>query len=305
MGLVFPRMNRRKLGRVVALAAGLGAICAGAVPAAGRGAPQNQTRTVIQTKTGEVTLQADSQRESGKVFYAEGHVDIVYGDARLRADRLEYNETTKEASAQGNVQFDRGNQHMEAEQANYNFETDTGSFEKVRGSVKAEHFANPNVLVSPNPLTFSAEKVDRLNESTLVVSHAWVTVCRPDRPVWKFYAPKATIHIEKSIRLENATFRLFYVPIVYLPRSSLPVGHKLRQSGLLVPAATKSTTKGYVLGDSFYWAPADWMDATVGAQYLSKRGSSENGELRMKPWENATLTANYYGVIDRGISGPA
>lgn len=300
-----PRTNRRKIACIVVLAVALLVIPSAAAQADGRAQPQNQTRTVIQTKNGQVTLQADSQRESGKVFYADGHVDIVYGDVRLQADHLQYNETTKEAMARGTVQFDRGNQHMEAQQATYNFETDKGNFQGVRGTVKAEHFANPNVLVSPNPLTFSAEKVDRLNESTMVVSHAWVTVCRPDRPLWKFYAPKATIHIEKSIRLENATFRLFYVPIVYLPRASLPVGHKLRQSGLLVPAATKSTTKGYVLGDSFYWAPADWMDATVGAQYLSKRGSSENGELRMKPWENATLTANYYGVIDRGISGPA
>lgn len=266
--------------------------------------PQNQTRTVIQTKTGEVTLEADTQRESGKIFYADGHVDIIYGEARLRADHLEYNETTKEANARGNVQFDRGNQHMEADEATYNFATDKGDFQKVRGTVKAEHFANPNVLVSPNPLTFSAESVRRIDQNTINVRHAWVTVCRPDRPVWKFYAPTATIHMQKSVRLENATFRLFYVPIIYLPRASLPVGQKLRQSGFLVPAVTKSTTKGYVLGDSFYWAPTDWMDATVGAQYLSKRGSSESGELRMKPWENATFSVNYFGVIDRGIRGP-
>ncbi|HEU5411879.1 MAG TPA: LPS assembly protein LptD [Candidatus Acidoferrales bacterium] len=266
--------------------------------------PQNQTRTVIQTKTGEVTLEADTQRESGKIFYADGHVDIIYGEARLRADHLEYNETTKEANARGNVQFDRGNQHMEADEATYNFATDKGDFQKVRGTVKAEHFANPNVLVSPNPLTFSAESVRRIDQNTVNVRHAWVTVCRPDRPVWKFYAPTATIHMQKSVRLENATFRLFYVPIIYLPRASLPAGQKLRQSGFLVPAVTKSTTKGYVLGDSFYWAPTDWMDATVGAQYLSKRGSSESGELRMKPWENATFSVNYFGVIDRGIRGP-
>lgn len=266
--------------------------------------PQNQTRTVIQTKTGEVTLEADTQRESGKIFYADGHVDIIYGEARLRADHLEYNETTKEANARGNVQFDRGNQHMEADEATYNFATDKGDFQKVRGTVKAEHFANPNVLVSPNPLTFSAESVRRIDQNTINVRHAWVTVCRPDRPVWKFYAPTATIHMQKSVRLENATFRLFYVPIIYLPRASLPAGQKLRQSGFLVPAVTKSTTKGYVLGDSFYWAPTDWMDATVGAQYLSKRGSSESGELRMKPWENATFSVNYFGVIDRGIRGP-
>src|SRR5215469_9183864 len=51
-------------------------------------------------------------------------------------------------------------------------------------------------------------------------------------------------------------------------------------------------------------APTDWMDTTLGAQYLSRRGWSQNGELRMKPWENATLNASYFGVIDRGIPGP-
>lgn len=303
MDLTFPQTNRRKIAGVLALAVALPAIRTAAA-AKDRAKAQNQTRTVIQTKTGTLTLEADTQRESGKIFYADGHVDVVYVDVRLRAEHLEYNEATKEVAARGNVQFDRGNQHMTAEQANYNFATDKGSFQSVRGTVKAEHFANPNVLVSPNPLTFSAEKVERVDENTLVVMHAWVTVCRPDRPLWKFYAPRATIRMQKSVRLENATFRLFYIPVIYLPRASLPVGRKLRQSGFLVPAATKSTTKGYVLGDSFYWAPADWVDATIGAQYLSKRGSSENGEMRMKPWENATFTASYFGVIDRGIPGP-
>ena len=291
--------NRRVYRALTLVFAGVAAI-----PAALCAKPQNQTRTVIQTRTGEITLQADKQRESGKIVYADGNVDIVYGDARLRADHMQYNEITKEAVARGNVQLDRGNQHMAANQAHYNFETDKGEFENVRGTVKAEHFANPNVLVSPNPLTFSAESVERVDANTIVVHHAWVTVCRPDRPLWKFYAPKATIHMKRSVALENATFHFFYVPVIYLPRASLPTGQKLRQSGFLVPAATKSTTKGYVLGDSFYWAPTDWMDATVGAQYLSKRGSSESGEVRMKPWQNATLTANYFGVIDRGIPGP-
>jgi LPS-assembly protein len=292
--------NRGQIRWALALAA-LITMPAAAAPRAGQ---QNQTRTVIHTKSGEFTLDADTLKESGKIFYADGHVDIVYENARLRAEHLEYNEQTKQATARGEVQFDRGNQHMEADEANYNFGTSTGSFQNVRGTVTAEHFANPNLLVSPNPLTFSAKKVERVDEDTLVVSDAWMTVCRPDRPLWKFYAPRATIRMQKSVALENATFRFFYVPIIYLPHASLPVGPKLRQSGFLVPAATKSTTKGYVVGDSFYWAPTDWMDATIGAQYLSKRGYSENGELRMKPWENATLTANYYGVVDRGIPGP-
>ncbi|MFZ0638324.1 MAG: LPS assembly protein LptD [Candidatus Acidiferrales bacterium] len=265
---------------------------------------QNQTVTHLLTQKGELTLSADSQKESGKVFFADGDVDIVYEDARLRADHVEYNPQTKVALARGHVQFDHENQHLDADQANYNFETQRGNFHNVRGTVKAEHLANPNVLVSPNPLTFAAAEVDRVDEETFVAKHAWLTVCRPDRPKWKFYAPRAVIHMQKTVALENATFHLFHIPVIYLPYASVPAGEKLRQSGLLIPDLTHSSTRGYVLGDSFYWAPTEWMDATVGAQYLSLRGSSENGDLRMKPWQNATLTATYYGVIDRGLPGP-
>jgi len=47
------------------------------------------------------------------------------------------------------------------------------------------------------------------------------------------------------------------------------------------------------------------MDATIGASYYSKRGWSQKGELRMRPWENARLEASYFGVIDRGLAEPS
>ena len=253
---------------------------------------------------GELTLEADTQKQSGKIFTADGHVDIVYQNTRLRADHVEYNEETKTVNARGHVQLDYATQHLEADTGTYNFETERGTFRNVRGTVRAVHLANPNVLVSQNPLSFYAAEVQRLDEDTYEVSHAWVTVCLPGRPVWKFYAPRAVIHLQKSVELRNATFHLLYVPIVYLPYATIPAGTKLRQSGFLIPDATKSSTKGYVFGDSFYWAPTEWMDATIGGQYLSLRGSSQTGELRMKPWANATLNASYYGVIDRGLPAP-
>lgn len=250
---------------------------------------------------GELRLEADTQKQSGKIFSADGHVDIVYQNTRLRADHVDYNEETKTATARGHVQLDYETQQLEADSGTYNFATERGTFRNVRGTVRSFHVENPNVLVSQNPLTFSAAEVQRIDEETYEVKRAWVTVCRPDRPVWKFYAPRAVIHLQKSVELRNATFRLLYVPIIYLPYASLPAGTKLRQSGFLIPDATKSTTRGYLLGDSFYWAPTDWMDATVGAEYLSLRGSSQTGEIRMKPWQNVTLNASYYGVIDRGL----
>jgi len=44
-----------------------------------------------------------------------------------------------------------------------------------------------------------------------------------------------------------------------------------------------------------------WADATLGAQYLSKRGSSQRAEVRMRPALNTSLLYTYYGVIDRGL----
>ena len=251
-----------------------------------------------------MTLEADQQKQVGKIFYADGHVDIVYRDLRLRADHVEYNTRTKQALARGHVRFDYQTQHLEASEAHYNFQTERGSFRNVRGDITARRRPNPSLLVSPNPLTFQAAQVERTGPSTYVIRRAWVTVCRSDHAIWKFHARKAVIHIEKSVALENATFRIFSVPLVYLPYASEPAGQKLRQSGFLVPDIGQTTSKGFIFGDSFYWAPTDWMDVTLGAQYLSRRGWGQNAQLRVRPWENARFDANYTGIIDRGIPGP-
>src|ERR1700722_15563063 len=129
------------------------------------------------------------------------------------------------------------------------------------------------LLISQNPLYFEADEAERLNENSYRVHQAWLTVCDPQRPTWKFYAPEATVQLRKSIHLENGNFRLFSVPILYLPYATLPA-EKQRNSGIMIPDPGISSRKGYIFGEAFYWAPSDWMDATIGATYLSKRGWS-------------------------------
>ena len=41
-----------------------------------------------------------------------------------------------------------------------------------------------------------------------------------------------------------------------------------------------------------------------GMAYLSRRGWQQNGEFRAKPWENVSISAKYFGVIDRGLPAP-
>jgi LPS-assembly protein len=55
------------------------------------------------------------------------------------------------------------------------------------------------------------------------------------------------------------------------------------------------------VGDSFYWAINRTMDATIGAEYFSKRGWSQRGEFRARPTDTSYVDLGYFGVVDRGI----
>lgn len=252
-------------------------------------------------RTGIAELEAKQQRRQGDLFIAEGDVDIRFQNLRLRADYVEYNAATADVVARGHVQFDLDNQHLDADEARYNMRTGRGVFTHIRGTVKIVRQPNFNVLVTENPLYFEAQEVERIDDRTYVIRHAWMTVCLPDRPTWKFYAPHARLTLGHNIALVNANFRLLRIPLLYLPYATAPAGRNVRQSGFLLPSIGNSSRKGFVLGDSFYWAPAQWFDATLGAQFLSRRGSSQTAEVRARPWENVSLDYNYFGVIDRGL----
>jgi LPS-assembly protein len=280
----------------------LSVLLAGAIAACGVAAQAGAQRTPAASGEATVRLEAEQQRKEGDLFIADGKVEILYRNYRLRADHVQYNPKTYLVAASGHVQLDVDTQHLAADTADFNVKTGEGRFEHVRGEVKAEHRPNAYILVSPNPLTFEAQEVRRVDSRTYTIEHAWLTVCEPDKPSWKFFTPHATLHVDHSVALVNANFRLFRVPLIFLPYASAPVGKNLRQSGFLLPEFSDTTLKGVVIGDAYYWAPKDWADVSLGAAVLTRRGWQQNGELRAKPWENVDLTARYFGVIDRGIA---
>src|SRR5271170_1664457 len=158
------------------------------------------------TAGGEATLEADQQRQVGKIFYADGHVDVHYQNARLRADHVEYDSETQVVVAHGNVVLDYTTQHVEADEARYELRTGRGTFHHVRATFAMQRRPAPTLLISPNPLYFEAEEVERVDENTYHLQKAWLTVCDPSHPTWKFYTPEATVELRKSVHLENGNF---------------------------------------------------------------------------------------------------
>jgi LPS-assembly protein len=270
----------------------------------GRIASAAQKPRVPSGKGGVANLEAKTQSRKGDVSTADGDVDIHYQDTRLRADHIEYNGKTYEAIATGHVLLDYGNEHIEASEAHYNVSTGHGFFQNVRGTIKIERAPNPALLLSDNPLYFEAQDVERFPDDVYVVHRAWITICDPAKPKWQFYAPRARIRLNKTVALVNANFRLFRVPLIWLPYVTTPAGEKVRQTGFLIPDVGQSSRKGFIIGDAFYLAPTPWMDATIGGQYLSRRGSLERASFRAKPFEDTSIEYSYFGVQDRGLLNP-
>ena len=247
---------------------------------------------------GVAQLEANQQRKVGQIYYADGNVQIRYRGTTLQADHAEYHADTDEAILSGHVQYDYGTQHLKADRAEYNVRTDKGRFEDASGSVRIERKANPQLLVTPNPLSFEAATIERLDENTYRLYHAKLTVCDPEHPNWTFGAERATLHVDHGVALLYANFRLFRIPLIYLPYANIPE-EKSRQSGFLMPEISKSSIKGTIVGDAYYWAPTSWADTLVGAQLYTLRGWEQNADLRMLPSTNTTISANYFGVVDR------
>ena len=226
-------------------------------------APQ---QTHVPFESGGVAELSSSgpQARRGDLYIADGDVDIHYGASHLRADHVEYNNKTSDSLARGHVQFDFENQHIEADEANYNVKSGHGTFRNVRGTIKIERRPNPSVLLSDNPLYFEAREIERFPKDLYVIDHAWITICEPGHPTWQFFAPHARVQLDKSVAMVNANFRLFRVPLIWLPYASAPAGRKVRQSGFLIPDIGDSSRKGFTFGEAFYWAPKPWLDATRG-----------------------------------------
>jgi LPS-assembly protein len=292
-----PCIKINRLRRALLPLCALGAMAVGTARVA---VAQVQTRERSQHGLVEIETDTVKGKKDDVVTY-EGHVEIRYQDRRIRADHVEYNQRTGDVTATGHVQFDYENQHLDADDATYNRDTDRGLFHNVHGAIKMHPSQNGTLLVTANPLTFEAVEVERLDDETYKIRDARLTICNPDKPTWQFFAPRATLHLGSKVALVNANFRLYRVPLFWLPYATTPAGKNVRESGFLIPTAGQSSRKGFIFGDSYYWAPKEWMDATIGGQLMSRRGWSQSDEVRARPWENVSLTANYFGVVDRGL----
>jgi len=252
------------------------------------------------------TICALQQEKTGDYYKLAGNVEIRYRTYVLRADEATYNSDTGEATASGHFTLDGGpnDDHIKASHGTYNLTAETGRFYDVIATTGLRFQGNRVILTSTAPFAFTGKVVEKSSSDRYLVYDGTITTCELPHPKWKFQARKVVVDVGANASIYHSDFLLYGLPIFYFPYATHPVAREARHSGFLIPTAGRSSTNGNEIGDSFYWVIDRSMDATIGAEYFSKRGWSQRGEFRARPSDTSYVDLNYFGVIDRGIGTP-
>jgi LPS-assembly protein len=268
--------------------------------------PTPCARAFMEQSSSHPTICSIQQERDGDIYKLHGAVEIYYETYVLKADEATFNSDTSEATASGHFALDGGpnDDHIRGSHGTYNFALETGTFYDVTGSTGLRYRGNRPVLTSTAPFTFTGRRVEKTGPEHYLVYDGMITTCEMPHPKWLFDARKVDVEVGGNAKIYRSEFVLHGVPILYFPFATHPVEKESRQSGFLMPSVGRSSTKGNILGEAYYWAINRMMDATVGSEYFSLRGWSQRGEFRARPSETSYIDINYFGVIDRGIGTP-
>ena len=265
--------------------------------------------------TTAVEIESDTQSKTGSVYVLDGDVEVKFRDRVVTADHIEYDTDTGELTATGHLRATGGpnGEDISASHGKVDLEKQTGTFYDVTGSVGMAGMKGPGktmpgragsgragMYTSSNPFLFTGRMVVRTGPQSYEIYGGTLTSCQLPRPDWMLSADKFSVDGVMA-RAQNSTFRVMNVPVLFLPYVTHPVDPEGRQSGILIPEISNSSTKGFVLGEQIYWAINRSTDLTVGAQYYSLRGWEQSGTFRYRGRGLDFAKARYSGLLDRGI----
>ena len=258
-----------------------------------------------------VQISALHQSRVGDTWTLNGEVVIHYRNYILRADKVVYHQSTSELDAEGHLQMAGGLNDivLNASHGDMRLNMHTARFYDVTGTMGVRRAGRTTVYSSPNPFIFSARVLLQTGEGSYKVIDGSMTNCRLPKPDWQLLS--RAINVSNGLAsTSNTYFKLFGVPIFYLPYLRHPIDENGRESGFLIPIISNgSSIRGSTYGEQFYWVINRSMDMIIGSEYYSRRGWAPNGDFRYKGQGLDHLTARWNALFDRGIeqlqtSGP-
>ena len=232
-------------------------------------APPVAPRAIAQTPTQEAefaTLVADQLRiDGGELLVAQGNVEALFGGTRLQASRVTYNRRDGSLQIEGPLVLNDGREVIIlADQAELSDGLRRGLIRSAR-------------VVFDEQLQIAAHSVERLDERFTEMNNVIASsceVCAQRRtPLWEIRAQRV-VHDdqEQQVYFENAQFRLFGLPVAYIPRLRVPDPRLQRATGFLSPRYSIDTSHGVGLRAPYFLVLSQDRDLTV-TPFLGTKGT--------------------------------
>lgn len=217
----------------------------------------------------QVQVDADSAEiQENKFASFKGNVDIVTDSAIIHANSAEVTNSGSAFSASGDVSY---------RSPEITVNSDLLTVDSQQEMLKLE---NTKYQLNGFVGHGAAGEIDVSTEQGIALRDVSFTTCPLDQQDWHIEASK--ISIESGENLGEARHTRFYlgdVPVLYLPYFAFPVSNQ-RQTGLLFPLISSSSSTGVDYEQPFYWNIAPNYDMTISPRLMTNRGLQLKTEFR-------------------------
>ncbi len=248
---------------------------------------QAEAPTSAQKGQESVNLTADRMLHlvEKDLVKAEGHVVVTYGARTVKADEIIVNTETGKGQAKGNVIMtaEQGTE-FQAEKAQFNIKAEKGRMFKVAGKLGDLYY-------------ITGEEVTKLSENHYTAQKSTLTTCTGEIPDWQIDVADVDVILDDRAWFAGGVFRIRDIPILYIPVGYVPILTK-RKSGFLAPRVSSSSVEGESVSMTYFWAINQWSDATLGIDYIERRGVRSRTEFRFAPSKTTYSQVNFIFLDD-------
>ncbi len=225
---------------------------------------QSQEEPKVNLIADEIILYRDGH------FLADGNVKISTENILLQATKVEFDTKTYKFHGPLYISDTSGTKAV-TDFASLSSEDQSGIIEGLG-------------ILYRNRLQITSGTAKRSNGS-LVFFNNLITTCEVctagEKPLWYFQAESMTVKEDSGrIHLKNVSFKIWDVPIIYLPWFSLGIPTSGRQSGFLVPEVKYSGDVGIEVKVPYYQVLNDQSDITLSFGRTPQKEAGFNLEFR-------------------------
>jgi LPS-assembly protein len=241
---------------------------------------------------GHVKVEANrTEIIENKVALFSGNVDITSDTAVISANQAQVNENGQDLIAKGDVQY---------QDAQLSVQSDAVS---LRSKEERLEMQNTRYQLTGFVGQGAAQDILLDTDTGIVLKEVSFTTCPEGDEDWMIRASE--ISLEKGTVWGQAKHTRFYVgdvPVFYLPYFAFPVSNQ-RQTGLLFPELTSSSTTGVDYQQPFYWNIAPNYDMTITPRLMTLRGLQLNTQFRHLSESSESMAYVEYLPSDNDMAG--